>query len=319
VTVAACAAGEGQLAAPALFARQAVEALELRRVAGAEPREIDWAIERLGIDFQIATRLTTWIAVSTEATVDPSAPTRREIVPQELPHGVSAEGLGLRPVAAPTRMRSAGPAMVSMPMAMSPAGMAAPPAPPAPPSMMKKEASPLSRVFDGVVGKVTDLMREIAEADDEASESESKPPAENVRPTKFRHLPGPPPPPEVEEKLKRTLVAEEPKPPLPGAPVRQLHFKLRLLKGAEAVLEVTVEDRDAVWTAPGTATVQLDDGTKVEAALDVTRSTRAGTYAPGQVLRIVITLAEAPKLKIFGRNRPRLVDFGTIVLVVDER
>ena len=90
------AVGNGSPAAAALFARESVEALEMRLAAGGARAAIDSAVEGLGLDFQIATRLTSWVAVSEEPTVDPTAPFRRERMPQSLPHGLSVEGLGLR-------------------------------------------------------------------------------------------------------------------------------------------------------------------------------------------------------------------------------
>jgi Ca-activated chloride channel family protein len=80
----------------ARFARDRVEDHELHLAAGGDAGEIDRAIEALGVDYQIATRLTSWVAVSRERTVDPAAKRRAETQPQELPYGVSAEGMGLR-------------------------------------------------------------------------------------------------------------------------------------------------------------------------------------------------------------------------------
>jgi Ca-activated chloride channel family protein len=80
----------------ALYGREAVEDCEMRIAGGAARGELDPVIERLGLEFQIATRLTSWVAVSEEATVDSTAPVRRERMPHELPHGMSMEGLGLR-------------------------------------------------------------------------------------------------------------------------------------------------------------------------------------------------------------------------------
>ncbi len=80
----------------ALFGREAVEDLELRLAAGEDGEAVDRAVEGLGLTFQLSTRLTSWVAVSEEPTVDPTRPIRRELVPQELPHGLSVEGLGLR-------------------------------------------------------------------------------------------------------------------------------------------------------------------------------------------------------------------------------
>jgi Ca-activated chloride channel family protein len=134
VSIAASKAGEGFLAAAQLFAREKVEDLETRAAAGEKH---DNEIERLGLEHQIATRLTSWVAISEEPTVDPSSPTRRERMPQELPHGQSMEGLGLRggpPVAMamPMAFQMAAPARASMTMTGAYRG-APPPAPGAPP------------------------------------------------------------------------------------------------------------------------------------------------------------------------------------------
>jgi Ca-activated chloride channel family protein len=96
VAVPAVEVSSGSPTAAALFAREAVEALEMRGAAGEPRRAIDAEIEKVGLDFQIATRLTAWVAVSEEPTVDPREPIRRERMPQALPHGLSVEGLGLR-------------------------------------------------------------------------------------------------------------------------------------------------------------------------------------------------------------------------------
>lgn len=97
-------AHEGNAGLAALFAREKVSDLELSLAAGGDRGAIDRSIEALGLRFQIATRLTSWIAVSHEVTVDPTEPTRHERMPHELPYGMSAEGLGLRPTAAPAPM-----------------------------------------------------------------------------------------------------------------------------------------------------------------------------------------------------------------------
>jgi Ca-activated chloride channel family protein len=96
-------AGSGNPAVPLLYGRELVEELEMRRAAD-ETGDIDSQIERTGLDFQVATRLTSWVAVSEEATVDPAQPTRRERIPQAVPQGLSVEGLGLRAPVAAMRM-----------------------------------------------------------------------------------------------------------------------------------------------------------------------------------------------------------------------
>ncbi|HEB52755.1 MAG TPA: VWA domain-containing protein [bacterium] len=89
--------GHGRRELAALFARERVEDIETERAARTLPAgNADAAIERLGLTHQIATRLTSWIAVTDTPTVDGSRPTRREIMPHELPHGMAVEGLGLR-------------------------------------------------------------------------------------------------------------------------------------------------------------------------------------------------------------------------------
>jgi Ca-activated chloride channel family protein len=150
--VAAIDAGSGNQAAIALFGREAVEDLETHLAGGGDAREINATIEQLGVDFQIATRLTSWVAVSRDVTVDPRDALRHERMPQELPYGMSAEGVGLRAPSAPsphkgaassgelaTRSRSM--AMPrSEPMARRPSA-----APPPASIAMPKPAMPMSR------------------------------------------------------------------------------------------------------------------------------------------------------------------------------
>ena len=88
--------GEGHEGVVALFGREKVEDLEMTLSAGGGVAEINSAIEATGIDFQIATRLTSWVAVSKKATVATRQQPTTVDQPHELPHGTSAEGLGLR-------------------------------------------------------------------------------------------------------------------------------------------------------------------------------------------------------------------------------
>jgi Ca-activated chloride channel family protein len=112
-----CDAGSGPAGVIAFFAREAVSDLEAAVAPATAPSRYgrsapatvdpldaaaataDREIERIGLTFQIATRLTSWVAVTEEPTVDPGAPFRRVRVPQNLPHGMTMEGLGLRPPA----------------------------------------------------------------------------------------------------------------------------------------------------------------------------------------------------------------------------
>ncbi len=120
VDVAAIALGEGLPAVATLFGRERVEDLETEATATCRG-ETDEAIEAAGLTFQIATRLTSWVAVSDDVTVDPEVEKRAVRQPHELAHGVSIEGLGLRAASAPfAAMSLATPTGMPMPMPMPP-------------------------------------------------------------------------------------------------------------------------------------------------------------------------------------------------------
>ncbi len=87
---------ERSAAVRARFARDRVEDHELHLAAGGYASEIDREIETLGVTFQIATRLTSWVAISRDVTVGRNTARRHETQPQEMVHGVSVEGVGLR-------------------------------------------------------------------------------------------------------------------------------------------------------------------------------------------------------------------------------
>ncbi|MEO7735494.1 MAG: VIT domain-containing protein [Kofleriaceae bacterium] len=81
----------GNQAIVALFGRERVADLEARGASGeAQDREI----EQVGLAFQIATRLTSWIAIDEARTV--TGPSRHEDMPQALPYGTTAAAFGLR-------------------------------------------------------------------------------------------------------------------------------------------------------------------------------------------------------------------------------
>ncbi|RME23328.1 MAG: VWA domain-containing protein, partial [Deltaproteobacteria bacterium] len=95
VVVPAVPPGSGSPAVITLYGRAAVDTTELEEAHIGRPA--DEQVEQLGLDYRIVTRRTSWIAVSETRTVDPGAPSRRETVPQLLPHGTDALGFGLRP------------------------------------------------------------------------------------------------------------------------------------------------------------------------------------------------------------------------------
>ena len=96
LSVAGTVEGTGRRVIASRFARERVADLEVERASGGDRNTIDTTIEQLGLAYGIATRHTSWVATTKGATVDVTAPTRRQTVPQALPFGMSAQGVGLR-------------------------------------------------------------------------------------------------------------------------------------------------------------------------------------------------------------------------------
>jgi Ca-activated chloride channel family protein len=88
--VPAQAIGTGNQAIVALYGREHVADLEARWL-----ERHDAEIEATGLAFQIATRMTSWVAVDESRKVTGRA--RDQAIPQELPYGTQAEAFGLRP------------------------------------------------------------------------------------------------------------------------------------------------------------------------------------------------------------------------------
>jgi Ca-activated chloride channel family protein len=82
--------GSGNQAIVALYGRERVADVE----ANAMFSSVDGEIEELGITFQIATRMTSWVAIDEASKV--TGPSRDQLIPQELPYGTSASAFGLR-------------------------------------------------------------------------------------------------------------------------------------------------------------------------------------------------------------------------------
>jgi serine/threonine protein kinase len=95
--------GDGNAGILALFGRERVADLEARCFAGERH---DAEIERLGIVFQIATRLTAFVAIDEALTTRLGA--RVEVMPQELPYGTSAAAFSLRSPHSPLDTRREG-------------------------------------------------------------------------------------------------------------------------------------------------------------------------------------------------------------------
>ncbi|NVB83792.1 MAG: VWA domain-containing protein, partial [Kofleriaceae bacterium] len=90
ITVPAQRSGAGNAAIVALYGRERVADVEANSVFATS----DGEIEELGLTFQIATKMTSWVAIDEARKV--TGPTRDQLVPQELPYGTRAEAFGLR-------------------------------------------------------------------------------------------------------------------------------------------------------------------------------------------------------------------------------
>ena len=69
--------------------------VELDLACGGDRQEIDCRIEQVAREHSVSSRMTSWVAVAEEPSVDPRDPVRIERIPQVLPYGMSVEGLGL--------------------------------------------------------------------------------------------------------------------------------------------------------------------------------------------------------------------------------
>jgi Ca-activated chloride channel family protein len=247
--------GEGSRAIATLFGRELVEDLEQNRiiennVAAFEPR-----IEQAGLEFQIATRLTSWVAVSEWQTVDPTAPRRTETQPHAHVFGMSVEGVGLR---APQSPLHVGP----------PAQMRALRAAPSPKQM----------------------AREYAEMGAEEPEPELEPAPESggVAPSE---LPAAPLPAKKKsdsfsERVRRTLGLSGAS--QGGSPLRRLLGALVQLTERRLVVTIAVEAAGLRWAPSMQVRVELSDGSFVAATVVYALTTAKGEYAQGVTVTLVL-------------------------------
>ncbi len=317
--------GEGNGAVCALFAREQVEDLETDRAVGGDVARLDRFIEQLGLQFQISTRLTSWVAVSQDATVDPRAPKRNETVPHNLPYGMSAEGLGLR-----SPMQAQGYALGGAAAGPAPAmvsgrftgGMVAKrsSAPSAPSGkMLEKEVSRLSKA-DLSESKTESLDQ--GRADDEAGElasgadlpaapEEAEEPApmapSRAKAGVFDKLgqlfkpkapapasrPAAPPPPPATQSRKQLPEPEERKRREQKPGVRRMRAKVLLNKDGKLVLELRVEGSTLDW-APKMIELHFGDGSARPASIDLDATTAACQARPGITLVLALEAGNLP-------------------------
>jgi Ca-activated chloride channel family protein len=282
------ACGEGAQGVPALFAREAAEDLELELAAGGARRAIDEQLERLGLDFQIATRLTSWLAVAEQASVDPRTPSRREKIAQELPYGMSVEGLGLREAhpmpAMPAQVQGAPSGMLARTRSFPPASAASAGAPPPPPRAAPPKAEAAKPAPKKRKSAVLEQVRSFYSGakDDEAPPAPSV--ADRLEEAEGREQ-GELPLDQGESKAERRAAPA----PAPGG--RTLRGKIVLRKSGELVLEILL-DGELDWALPGEVTV-IEDAGVWTAGVDEARTTRGGRLHAGQSLRLTLRLPEA--------------------------
>ncbi len=292
--------GEGSAAVATLFAREVVEDLELNVATGADTAEADRQIERLGIDFQISTRLTSWVAVSTKQTVDPRAPRRNETMPQALAYGLSAEGVGLRAPAVAVA--------VARPMAIAVGGA---PAQGVRRSMAKLDEADRERKREVASGSFATVPPAEESADDvdgfadtksagpmRSEESNAAPPPPAAAPSRAAPTPKPAPEPAKKKEslidFARRLIS--PKAPAPSAGKdegeisRRLNGKVRR-QGQRLIIEIDVTSPFA-WAPAKEARLELSDGTFVKVSVELGLTTAEGPIALGLVITLVLEVDE---------------------------
>jgi Ca-activated chloride channel family protein len=275
--------GRGRRAVARLYGREAVEDAEMRLGAGEPRAAIDRETEALGLLYGIATRLTSWVAVDAEVSVDPTKPARRERVPHALPHGLSVEGLGLRApggVLAEAaawggagRARLAGP---GSPPPMAGAPMPPPMSPMRPPMMSAPKPAPEEQTRGGFVRRVAGLFKSKAaesfddDAPDAAADRLEVPPAPRQAAIEM---------PKKERAERAELEADE----FSDTPAILLGTVV-LFKDGKLIVEIVAPL--AIHWDP--ISVAVADGTT--ATLDASVSTGKGTVEPGTTIRVVLSL-----------------------------
>jgi Ca-activated chloride channel family protein len=283
--VPATAAGVGDPALVRHFAREQVEDIETLIAAGLA-RDGDARIEALGLRYGIATRMTSWIAVSEQVTVDPTAPTRTVEQPHELPAGMSAEGLGLRPAQqvdakskslgrTPVRSRKTAVAAPPMPSGSVPASAGAARAKPsmaaAPPAAPKQEQRQPRMIIGG-----DDVFREIADDDIDClfGDGGGAPSPSDA--------PSPPPAPTLLERIGSALGFGQPE---------TVRATILLERPDQLVLSfVTPKQLD--WS-PGTTLELRIGGRKISVRVDPSATTKAAKLVAYVTVRLTLTLGAA--------------------------
>lgn len=304
VQVKALDRAEGSRAVATLFARELVEDLETQRIVESG-RQVDAAVQALGLDFQISTRLTSWVAISEQMTVDPRLPRRNVTQPQELAYGMSAEGLGLRGASAAPM--AAAPSMLRMSQARpSPAPTGGAPrkeeAEKSASTETRRRALDLSSLdarhlseeepeMDSEEAGGDDFADKLEEAPKPASRAAAAP--KGAAPTPAEPMP--------EKDAKRDEAPKQKKrggfglgglvdrlvKTVTGAGKRIAGRVLRQ-HGNRLDIEIVL-DRQLDWTPAKDAVIELADGRTVKVQVNFSFTTSNGVYGPGLVLTLTLT------------------------------
>ncbi len=319
--VAAIDAGTGNQAAVALFGREAVEDLEMHLAGGGDKREIDATIEGLGVDFQIATRLTSWVAISRDATVDPRDALRRERMPQELPHGMSAEGVGLRspsPVAVTRGGFAPQMLMQRSKSAAAPSFRSAPPGAPPPPAAMRPssmasiagpmgapKAAPGAPMGRSEKSESLDYeersLQPLSAPSPAAYERSAAPRKEEGFFDRAKRALGfgsrsedtddegaaPPPPPAATPKGAHREASKEKKAERGGP--RRLRGRVVIHSATDLVIELPIIGAPLDFHPAILGWIELANGARFAVQLDLSRTTRPGSIAVGASVRLAFT------------------------------
>lgn len=230
----------------------------------------DAEIERVGLEFGIATRLTSWVAVSESPSVDPQSPIRRERMPHALAHGLSAEAVGLRRSAATVSRMSvasgAAPFMTRSRAPLPPAPSGAVPRMSRPPRSAPPARSP--GVFERFVNQARGLVTPRGPGAPRGGASGG---------------------------AASGGAASGADAPARGAEGRagELSWRGRVVMRHPAtrlVIEIEI-DETLDWEQPSHVTIEWSDGTTSSALLDAGKSTRAATLSAGQSARLILSVS----------------------------
>lgn len=304
VEVPAVDRGFGSRSVATLFARELVEDLETQRVL--EPGHVvDSAVTAIGLDFQISTRLTSWVAISEQMTVDPRLPRRNVTQPQELAYGMSAEGVGLRSAAAPVvagPMQGSGMNMNQTVSRRSMASGLRPGAPPPAPSggapkrdEAEKEISERLRSLDmrADEGAMSDDSDETPMEEQADAKAEAPMSLEDLARSPARASPAKPQPvkaPEPAQKKKGLGLGElvDKLVKVIGGGGKRITGRVLRQHGTRLDIEIVL-DAQLDWVPHKDAVIELADGTTVKAQVNFSFTTSNGVYGPGLVLTLTLT------------------------------